>query len=433
MSVRMSFAPKGSPSSCATSCETPTFAMTNALGARSRTTAYVRRRLGSRNAARWLPTPIPRPCRAAASASVVFTRSAPEWPPVIPAITRGRARVWLRRRAERSTRAASAAGSASCNRCTSSQPGARVVSMSSSAAIRRYSALRRSIASRSGARLFEDAIALECAPFVGGEAEDLTEDVVVVRADGGTGTFLRARRRRQTERGRHQVHRANRRMRHRGPHRPVRELRVAEELRDREHRRGAKPPAAQERHDLVALARDGPGADALVELRTRSAAVRRGRRTVDARQVTELAPFLVAPHAERHPPVTTRAPIHAVRRSDGVGVAASSRYSSVRREFEDRRREELQPRLVLRKIDGAAGPGALAPLERREHGDRSVADGDIVDVRPVEKDGGRVGFAEQLNESGEGAQLAAISGVERVRPGLSLIAARQDDEPGVIR
>src|SRR5437764_1798969 len=263
MSVRMSFAPKGSPSSCATSCETPTFAMTNALGARSRTAAYVRRRLGSRNAARWLPTPIPRPCRAAASASVVFTRSAPEWPPVIPAITRGRARAWLRRRAERSTRAASAAGSASCNRCTSSQPGARVVSMSSSAAIRRCSALRRSIASRSGAGLFEDAIALECAPFVGGEAEDLTEDVVVVRADGGTGTFLHARRRRQTERGRHQVHRADRRMRHRGPHRPVRELRVAEELRDREHRRGAKPPAAQERHDLVALARGGPGADAL--------------------------------------------------------------------------------------------------------------------------------------------------------------------------
>src|SRR5437867_13008141 len=42
----------GAPSSCATSCETPTLAMTNALGARSRTTAYVRRRLGSRKAAR---------------------------------------------------------------------------------------------------------------------------------------------------------------------------------------------------------------------------------------------------------------------------------------------------------------------------------------------------------------------------------------------
>src|SRR5207253_5404279 len=31
------------------------------------------------------------------------------------------------------------------------------------------------------------------------------------------------------------------------------------------------------------------------------------------------------------------------------------------------------------------------------------------------------------------AELAAISGVERVRSSLSLIAARQDDEPGVIR
>src|SRR5439155_15449251 len=213
----------------------------------------------------------------------------------------------------------------------------------------------------------------------------------------------------------------------------VGELRVIEELRDREHRRGAKPPAAQERYDLVALARGGPGADALVELHTRTAAVRRGRRTVDARQVAELAPFRIAPHAERHPPVLARAPVHAMRRGDGIGVAAPTRYSSVRGEFEDRRREELQPRLVLRKVDGAAGPGALPSLERREHGDRSISHRNVVDVRAVEKDGGRVGFAEQLNESGEGAQLAAISGMERVRSSLSLIAARQDDEPGVIR
>src|SRR5207248_6725642 len=88
---------------------------------------------------------------------------------------------------------------------------------------------------------------------------------------------------------------------------------------------------------------------------------------------------------------------------------------------------------MLREQYCAAGAGALPSLERREHGDRSVADGDIVEVRRVGKDGRRVGLAEQLNESREGAQLAAVSGVECVRSSLSLIAARQDDEPGVIR
>ena len=122
-----------------------------------------------------------------------------------------------------------------------------------------------------------------------------------------------------------------------------------------------------------------------------------------------------------------------MRRSDGVGVAAPTRYAPVRGELEDRGRQELEPRLVLRKVDGAAGPGALPSLERSKHGDRSISDGDIVDVRPVEKDRGRVGLAEELNESGEGTELAAVSGMERVRSSLSLIAARQDDEPGVIR
>src|SRR5205814_7627378 len=97
-------------------------------------------------------------------------------------------------------RAASIAGSASWTRCTSSHPGARVVSMSSSAAMRRCSALRRSIAAPgAGSGLLEDAIAVECAPFLGGEPEDLAEDVVVVRADGRAGPFLHARRGRKPE------------------------------------------------------------------------------------------------------------------------------------------------------------------------------------------------------------------------------------------
>src|SRR5947208_5049050 len=328
---------------------------------------------------------MPSPWRAAASASVTFTRSAPEWPPVIPAITSGRASVWLRSRAERSIRAASVAGSASWTRCTSSHPGARLVSMSSSAAMRRCSALRRSIAAPSGDGLLEDTIALECAPFVEREAEDLPEHVIVVRPDGRTGTILDARGRREPEWRCHQVHLSDRRVRHRRPHPAMRELGVAEELRDRQNRRGSEPFLAQELHDLVPVTPRGPRADPLVQLRARTAAFRCCGRPVDAGHVTQRAPLRVVPDTKRDPPVRAGAAVHAVWRCDGIGVAGAARYSSVRSELEDRGREELQSGLVLRQVDGASGPGALAPLERGEHGDGAVAHGDVVDVRTVEE------------------------------------------------
>src|SRR5881296_3684721 len=359
----------------------------------------------------------------------------------MPAITSGRASVWPRSRAERSIRAASVAGSASWTRCTSSHPGARLVSMSSSAAMRRCSALRRSIAAPSAVGagagvppddLFEDTIALECAPFVWRQAQDLSEDVIVVRADGRAWTVLAARRRRQPERRGHHVHVADGRVLHDRPHPAMRELRVTEQLGYRKHRRDPEPSRTQKAHDLVAIVRRGPRADSLIELRASTAAFRRRRRSVDARDLTQSVPLFVAPHAERDPAVRADAAIHAVRRGDRVGVAAATRYSSVRGELEDRGREELQSRLVLREVDRASGAGALSSLERGEHGDRAVTDRDVVDVRPVEKDGGRVGLAEQLNESGERAQLAAVTRVERMWSGLPLVAAREDDQPGVI-
>src|SRR5207253_7225343 len=200
-----------------------------------------------------------------------------------------------------------------------------------------------------------------------------------------------------------------------------------------QHRRGSYPLPAQDLHDLVAVTPPGPGADPLVQLRARSTAPRGSGRAVDAGHVTQRAPFRVVPDAERHPPVRAPAPVHAMWCGDGIGVPGAARYPSVRGEFEDRGREELQSGLVLREVDGAPGPGTLSPLERSEHGDRAVADGDVVDVRPVEKHGGRVRLAEQLDESGESAQLTAVSGMEGVRSGLALVAAREDDQPGVIR
>src|SRR5258706_1562594 len=428
----MSFAPSETPSSWATSCEIPTFAMTNACGARSRTTAYVCRRLGSRSAARWLPTPIPSPWRAAASASVAFTRSAPECPPVIPAIRSGSASSCPSRRVERSTFAASVAGSASWTRWTSSHPGARVVSTSSSAAMRRCSALRRSIAA-SGPGLFEDAITLECAPFLERETEDLPEDVIVVRADGRAGSFLVTGRRGQPERRRHDVHLADRGMRQRRPHAAVRQLRIAEELGDREHRSDPQPLGAQQADDPVPLARSGPRIDTGVELGARRAPPGGGGGTLDAGGFGEGAPLGVVPHAQRDPPIRARAPVDAMWGGHGVGVAGAAGDPPVRGELEDRRREELQSGLVLREVDRAADPGALPPLERREHRDRAVSDGDVVDVRPVQEHRRRVGLAEELHEARERGELAPVPRMERMRTGLPLIAARQNDELGVLR
>src|SRR5258707_14854703 len=82
----------------------------------------------------------------------------------------------------------------------SSQPGARLVSTSSSAAMRRCSAFLRSMAAPSGDGLLEDAIALECAPLLRGESEELAEDVVVIRAQRRARPLLRARCRRERER-----------------------------------------------------------------------------------------------------------------------------------------------------------------------------------------------------------------------------------------
>src|SRR5438045_1268931 len=210
----------------------------------------------------------------------------------MPAITSGSASVCPRTRAERSTRAASVAGRAACTRCTSSHPGARLVSMSPSAAIRRCSALRRSIAAPSGDSLLEDAIALESAPFLERESEDLAEYVVVVRADGGSGAHLKTRRRREAERRCHDVHLADRRVLGDRPHPAVRELRVREQLRDREHRRGPEPPAAQDPHDLVAVPRRCPGLYPLVQLRMRRTAFRGRRRAADPGDAANRGPLL---------------------------------------------------------------------------------------------------------------------------------------------
>src|SRR2546428_3438070 len=229
------------------------------------------------------------------------------------------------------------------------------------------------------------------------------------------------------------MHLADGRMRHGRPHLTVRELRVAEQLRDREHGRDPKALAAEHGHDLIAIARPSPRADALVQLRARGAPFGRGRRAVYASDLTKTAPVRIVPDTERAPGARAGTAIDAVRRGDGVGVAAATRYSSVRGELEDRRREELQPGLVLQEVDGAAHAGAPPPLDRREYSDRAVTDRDVVDVGPIEKDGGRVGLAEQLDESRERAQLAAVARVERVGSGLALVAAREDDEPRVIR
>ena len=117
-----------------------------------------------------------------------------------------------------------------------------------------------------------------------------------------------------------------------------------------------------------------------------------------------------------------------MRRRDGVGVPGTPGDAAVRRELQDRRREELKTGLVLREVDRAPGAGARPALERGEHRDRPVPDGDVVDVRAVQEHRRRVRLAQQLDEAGERAQLATVARVEGMRPRLALVAARQDHE-----
>ena len=222
-------------------------------------------------------------------------------------------------------------------------------------------------------------------------------------------------------------------MRERRPHPPMRQLWIGEQLGDREHRGDPQSLGAQQAHDLVPLAPLRPRVDTSVELGARRTPPGGGRGAVDAGRVGEHAPPGVVPHAQRDPPIGAGAAVDAVRGGHRVGVAGAAGDPPVRGELEDRRCEELEAGLVLRKVDRAADPRALPPLERREHRDRAVSDGDVIDVWPVQEHRRRVGLAEELHESGERAQLASVSRMERVRPGLTLVAARQEDELGVLR
>ena len=113
-----------------------------------------------------------------------------------------------------------------------------------------------------------------------------------------------------------------------------------------------------------------------------------------------------------------------MRDGHAVTIGIARGYGAIRRVLEERGREELEARLVLREIDDASLPRAAAALERGEDGDDAVADRDVVDVRPIQDDRRPVGIAEQLREAGERGELAPVAGMLRVRSGLSLIAAR---------
>ena len=113
-----------------------------------------------------------------------------------------------------------------------------------------------------------------------------------------------------------------------------------------------------------------------------------------------------------------------------VAVAVASRKRPVRGVLEERRRDELESGLVLRKVNDRALAREATALERGEDRDHPVADRDVVDVRPVEDHRSASALAEQLVEAGERRELAPIARVLRVWSGLSLIAAREDDQVG---
>src|SRR5439155_25093900 len=147
-----------------------------------------------------------------------------------------------------------------------------------------------------------------------------------------------------------------------------------------------------------------------------------------AEGLAQARPLHVVPDGERDPRVRLARRIYAVGHRDGVAIRGARRDRPVRVVLEERRRHELQPRLVLREIDDASLAGARMPLESGEDRDDAVADGDVIDVRAVKDHRRPRGIAEELREAGERGELASVAGVLSVRTGLALIARREADE-----
>src|SRR5439155_22508146 len=91
-------------------------------------------------------------------------------------------------------------------------------------------------------------------------------------------------------------------------------------------------------------------------------------------------------------------------------------------------RRELESAFVRREAGPAHLAGAASALNRSEACENAVAASHVVDVRAVEDDRGPIALAEELVESREGRELAALAGVLRVRSGLALVAARKHDQ-----
>ena len=147
-----------------------------------------------------------------------------------------------------------------------------------------------------------------------------------------------------------------------------------------------------------------------------------------ADRAAKARPFVLAPHAQRDPTIFPGAAVHAVRQRDRIAISVTRGDRARRGVLEERRGHELKSGFVLREIDRAPVAGASPPLERGEDCDNAVADRDVVDIRAVEDDRGPIALAEELVESREGRELAAVAGVLRVRSGLALVAARKHDQ-----
>src|SRR2546428_5082378 len=401
----MSFVPSAGSRSCLMSCEIPTFAITNAFGAVSRTTEYVGTSIGSRSAARWLPTPIAIPRFSATRARSSLTASARPWPPVIPEITSGSASVRPRKVVRRSTSSASTSGSASWTIWTSSQPAGVRVSTSASAASFRCSPLRRAMSSASliGAPSVEHPFRRQRTVLGLVEPTKSAPYLVVVLAESRAGVFQSRRRVREDERRGHGPDRFQNGMGRLTEEAPLLELGIGRDFGNGLHRGDAEPAVAQRGNDLLARALAGPPRDQPVEIRI----VARPFRVSGC--LAEALPLLVAPHAERDPAVVTGAGVHPVRARDRIAVAVSRGHAAVRRELEQCRRHEFQTRLVLRQIDRAALTCAPAALESGEDRDHAVADGDVVNVRAIQDHGRAPELAEKLVEAGKRREVAAVA------------------------
>src|SRR5947209_955108 len=285
--------------------------------------------------------------------------------------------------------------------------------------------------------LREDALLLQLPERLFGKPGDVEEDFFVILREARRGAADAARRFAQAVRDHAVAVLAHLRVRLLLPDFAEGDLRVCEQVPDRVDVRRVDAARLQPARETARVLVRRPRSHQAVEFALVLFAPRRRPESLVrepalfARGTAQALPLRFVP-ATDDAPLTVAARVAAVRRGYGVAVAVAAGDHPVGRVVQERAGDELQPRLVLREVNKRALARAPAVVERGQHTDAAVGDGDEINVRPVEEIRGAIGFADQVREAAQGRELRAEAWVRGVRPRLSHVARAQHDEARLV-